>query len=129
MLFRSGNAGFLRFELWEDGAKVYSGTGTSATRTAPSGSAKKVSYELREVHSWFGEELYSSKTADVSVVQLSMPGAPRLTASRTQVQIGDRVTFSFARADAQGNAEFTRFELWENGARVYSCLLYTSRCV
>lgn len=115
-----GNAGFLRFELWEDGAKVYSGTGTSATRTAPSGSAKKVSYELREVHSWFGEELYSSKTADVSVVQLSMPGAPRLTASRTQVQIGDRVTFSFARADAQGNAEFTRFELWENGARVYS---------
>ena len=115
-----GNAAFVRFELWENGSKVYAGTGTSATRTAPAGSATKVSYELREVHEWFGEELYSSKTAEVSVVQLSMPGAPKLSASRTQVQVGEAVAFSFSKADAQGNAPFARFELWENGSKVYA---------
>lgn len=114
-----GNAEFVRFELWENGARVYSGTGTSATRAAPSGGTK-VAYELREVHSWFGEELYSSASAEVAIVQLAMPGAPRLSASRAQVQVGDRVTLSWARADSQGNAEFARFELRENGTLVYS---------
>lgn len=115
-----GNAEFVRFELWENGTRVYSGSATSATRTAPAESAKKISYELREVHAWFGEELYTSKAAEVAIDQLSMPGAPRLTASRAQVQVGDKVTFSFAKADSQGNAAFLRFELWENGTRVYS---------
>lgn len=115
-----GNADFVRFELWEDGSLVYSGPGTSATRTAPSGPAKKVAYELREVHSWFGDELYSSSAADVAVVQLVMPGAPGLSVSRTQVQVGDKVSLLFSKADSQGNADFARFELRENGGLVYS---------
>ena len=115
-----GNAAFVRFELWENGTRVYSGAGTSAIRTAPGASAKKVSYELREVHEWFGGEFYTSRAAEVSIDQLSMPGAPKLTASRSQVQVGDKVAFSFAKADSQGNAAFLRFELWENGTRVYS---------
>lgn len=115
-----GNAAFLRFELYENGARVYSGSATSAERTPSAASSARVTYELREVHSWFGEEVYSSSKAEVSIVQLTMPGAPGLSASRSQVQVGDRVTLSWRKADSQGNAAFARFELRENGALVYS---------
>lgn len=77
-----GNAAFARFELYENGERVYSGTGTSVSRTPSQASQTEVDYELREVHTWFDEELFTSATASVSIKQFTAPGTPTLRASR-----------------------------------------------
>ncbi len=76
-----GNAGFAYFEVYENGSKVYSGSGTSVART-PSDvpDVGSVVYEVREVHEWYGTYPYKSASASVAVVRLARPNPPALTA-------------------------------------------------
>lgn len=115
-----GNAAFARFELYENGERVYSGTGTSVSRTPSQASQTEVDYELREVHTWFDEELFTSATASVSIKQFTAPGTPTLRASKQSVGMDEEVELTWEASPSPGSAPFTRFELYENDVRVYS---------
>ena len=46
-------------------------------------------------------------------------GKPRVTATN-HCEVGQSVTISWQKASTQGNAPFTRFELWQGNTRLYS---------
>lgn len=45
------------------------------------------------------------------------PGTPTLSASKTTVNYGDSITLTWSKASNQGNASFTRFELWNGTSK------------
>lgn len=65
-----GNAAFDRFELWQGSTKLYSGSGTSMS-VVPSdvtgAVGGTVTYEIREIHDWFGTEYTTKATVSIEV--------------------------------------------------------------
>lgn len=65
-----GNANFERFELWQGSTRLYSGSGTSmavtpSDVTGPAGGT--ATYEVREVHDWYGTEYTTEATVSIEV--------------------------------------------------------------
>lgn len=47
-------------------------------------------------------------------------GKPTVSASPNHCEVGDSVKISWAKSSTQGNAAFTRFELWQGSSKLYS---------
>ena len=65
-----GNAAFDRFELWQGSTKLYSGSGTSMAVTPSDVTGAKggaATYEVREIHDWFGTEYTTKATVSIEV--------------------------------------------------------------
>lgn len=116
-----GNASFTRFELWQGSSKLYSGSGTSYKVTPSSVVGSRggnVTYQVREIHDWYGAEKTTSASKTIAVH--GPHGNPTLSASKTTANYGESVNLSWAKSATQGNAAFTRFELWQGSSRLYS---------
>ena len=65
-----GNANFDRFELWQDSTALYSGTDTSMAVTpsdVTGGMGGTATYEVREIHDWYGTEYTTKATVSIEV--------------------------------------------------------------
>lgn len=116
-----GNASFTRFELWQGSNKLYSGSNTSYKVTPSSVTGAKggnVTYTVKEIHTWNGSEKTTSASKTIAVY--GAHGNPVLTASKSTANYGESVNLSWEKSATQGNAPFTRFELWQGDARLYS---------
>ena len=116
-----GNASFTRFELWQGSSKLYSGSGTSYKVTPSSVVGSRggnVTYQVREIHDWYGAEKTTSASKTIAVH--GPHGNPTLSASKTTANYGESVNLSWAKSATQGNAAFTRFELWQGSSKLYS---------
>lgn len=66
-----GNANFDRFELWQGSTRLYSGADTSMAVTPSDVTGAKggtATYEIREIHEWYGTEYTTKATVSVDVM-------------------------------------------------------------
>lgn len=125
-----GNANFNRFELWQGGTKIYSGTGTSYTLSPYNyasasqiggSSAFGVGFVLKEIHEWYGT--YPETSTSIGITcrpQYTGFGLPTISSTSSSITYKQNVTLSWARSGTQGNSQFTGFELWYGNSKIYS---------